>query len=501
MDVTNSPQPLHRDALIAVKNAARLGGSLLMTWGVALGVRLMMPRFLGPDGFGPLNFADAFSATFFVALSLGVDTYIRREVSVRPGHASDFLAGTTLLRVVATALLLGVMQVVLVLTGRPPEVRALVFVFGLACFAISMNQTFAALLHAQGTVNEISVLNVVTKILWAAGTVLTLALHWPLLGIPLAVLASEAIKLVGGAVLVRRHLGVRWRVDSAAVGVALVASLPMFVNTASHTIYNKLDITILALVAGDREVGWYGAASLLAGLTMMVAPIIGWVLMPLFARARARSEAEYTTLLRRSLEVVLTFAFPTSLMMALGADVWISLLYGPTFAPAAASLRLLSPLFVFTYVAMLSATSLILTGRAWPPAFVSLGGVALNPLLNWLFVPLAMRWYGVGGAGRGAAAAQLGTELVVTTALTVLVGARAFDRRSVVMIAKTLGLCGAVWLIDALLLERVAPVARVALDLLAYLAGLAATGAVRWRETYTFARAAVARSPITRSAS
>ena len=40
------------DALLAFRNAVKLGGSLLLTWGIALGVRLLMPRYLGPDAFG-----------------------------------------------------------------------------------------------------------------------------------------------------------------------------------------------------------------------------------------------------------------------------------------------------------------------------------------------------------------------------------------------------------------------------------------------------------------
>jgi O-antigen/teichoic acid export membrane protein len=487
----------HDDTFTAVRNAARLGGSLALTWGVAVVVRLMMPRYLGPDAWGPLNFADAFTTTFFVALSLGIDTYIRREVSVRPEYASDFLAGITALRVVITVVLLAVMQAVLVASGRPVEVQQLVFVFGLACFVGAMNQTLAALLHAKGTVKALSVLNVVAKLVWALGSVLTLVRGWPLLGLPLSLLLSELIKLVGGHVLVRTHLGVVWKLDPLALRVALVASAPMFLNTAAHTIYNKLDITILAVVAGDREVAWYGAASLLAGMTLVVAPIIGWVLMPLFARARARSEAEYTAVLRRSLELVLTFAFPTALMMALGAEVWVTLLYGAAYAPAAVSLKLLSPLFVLTYVAMLNATSLILTGRAWAQAFVSIAGVGINPLLNSLFIPFSMRTWGEGGAGRGAACAQLGTELTVTAVMTVLVGARAFDRRTMGTVARTLLVCAAVWAIDEALRARVGPAPRLLCDVLAYLGLAVASGAIHLRETVTFAREALRRPSLT----
>lgn len=104
-------------------------------------------------------------------------------------------------------------------------------------------------------------LNVVSKLVWGAGVVLTLVLKRPLAGIAGAFLVSELLKTIVGAWLVRKHLALRWRFDWSAVKVAVVASLPIFLNVASHTIYNKLDVSIVAVVAGDKEVAWYGASS------------------------------------------------------------------------------------------------------------------------------------------------------------------------------------------------------------------------------------------------
>ena len=57
-----------REIGLAVRNAAKLGGSLAVTWGIGLVVRLYLPRFLGPEHFGMLSFAEAFSTTAFVLL-------------------------------------------------------------------------------------------------------------------------------------------------------------------------------------------------------------------------------------------------------------------------------------------------------------------------------------------------------------------------------------------------------------------------------------------------
>src|SRR4051794_20126287 len=84
------------DAATALRNAIKLGGSLLATWTVALAVRFQLPRHLGPVRFGDFNFCDSFTAAFFIFLSLGIETYIQKEVSVRPKHASEFFGGVLL---------------------------------------------------------------------------------------------------------------------------------------------------------------------------------------------------------------------------------------------------------------------------------------------------------------------------------------------------------------------------------------------------------------------
>ena len=113
--------------------------------------------------------------------------------------------------------------------------------------------------------------------------------------------------------LVVRHLGWRFTLDLRATWAVLIASLPFYVNTVAHTVYSKLGVSMLAFLAKDvGEVGHYGAASDLAGMTLLVTPLISWVLAPLYSRARHRSDEEFNRALTRSLELILTLGFPVS---------------------------------------------------------------------------------------------------------------------------------------------------------------------------------------------
>ena len=481
------------ETLTATRNALQLGGSLIFTWAIALGIRLLLPRYLGPDLFGTFSFADAFTATFFVALGLGADIYVRKYVAVRTEHASDFFGGTFVLRILMTAGILAAMAVVLHLTHRPPAVRHLVYLFAVAQFLINANATLAAMLHARGRVGGMSVLSVVTKIAWGGGIVLALLLHAGLLGIALSYVVAESIKCVALFSLARRHLDLVFRVDVVATKAVIVSSLPFYLNDFATTGYGKLDVSLLAFLVSDKEVGWYAGASAIAGLTLLVTPLIGWVLMPTFARAAERSREELFERIRRSAELILTVAIPVSLIVILGAGVFVRFLFGEAFAPAALALRILAGTFVVTYIAIVYAISLLMLDRAWTLTAISGMGLLVNVALNLVIVRYSVAYFGAGGGGAGCALAMLGTETFVTTCMISVVGREAFDRRALTMVGKSLVACVLVVGFDRLI--QGLGWTRLVLDAAAYLVLVLSTGALRAREIAGVVRAAIRREP------
>lgn len=465
------------ETLLAIQNALKLGASLMFTWGIALAMRFWLPRHLGPSRFGTLSFADAFAAMFFIALTLGVDPYIRKEVSVRPAHASDFFGGTFVLRIGLSFLIMAIMAVVMRVMGTAPDVQRIVFIFAVAQFFVTANATLSALLHAQGSVDGMSMLAIATKIIWALGVVLAVMTGIGLVGVALSFLLSEAIETVVLYGLANKHLKLEFRVDRSATKAVIISSLPHYLNLFAITAYGKLDLTFLTLFATTREVGWYAAASSIAGFALLVTPLIGWVLMPTLARAAARSHEELLTRVRRSTELILSIAIPASLFVCLASDLGIKLLFGEAFAPAGLALRILAPTFVVTYVAIVFAITLIMLERAWTLVAISCAGLVVNIGLNLMLIPIMLPRLGDGGGGAGCALAMLGTEIFVTSAMASVVGRGAIDRQTLSMAAKSLAACALVLVVDRLSMRL--GWARLALDAVVYAMVVIATGALR----------------------
>jgi O-antigen/teichoic acid export membrane protein len=470
------------ETLLAVRNALTLGSSLLLTWTVAIGMRLVLPRYLGPERFGTLSFVDAFTATLFVALGLGMDVYVRKEVSVRTSHASDFVGGGVLLRAILSVLLFGAMTVFLRVSERPVEVRRLAYIFAASQFFVVTNQTLSALLHATGRVTGMSMLSVASKLAWAAGSLIAIACGAGLWAFAAALLASEVLRTVVLYALVRRHLSLRFHVDLAGTKAMLLYSLPYFVNALAIAAYGRLDLTLLELRASNREVGWYAGASAIAGLTLLATPIIEWVLTPMFARAAARSPDELYIRVRRALEVILALAIPASLFVCVGADAWVRILFGEAFVPAVPALRIRAAMFVLTYVAIVYALTLTMLERPWALACISLAGLTSNVSLNVLAIPRGLTAFGEGGGGIACAAVMVVTEVLVTGAMIAMVGRRAFDRRTAATVVTSLAGCAAVVVVDRLVAQHGGGLNRLLVDVPTYLVVVFTFGRSRTRE-------------------
>jgi O-antigen/teichoic acid export membrane protein len=406
----------------AVRTSTQLGLSLLATWTVALVVRFLLPRYLGPTLFGELNFAEAFATGCMLLTTLGIDLYTMREVAVRPAHASDYFAGVHVVRLIVLFVLLPLMIGVLSARGARLELQLTVLAWAVTQFLVQINSTLGTLLQAVAHARPLAVANVVGKVAWGLGLLaLVLMSHSvaPLWAYVVPALGAELLKLVLTFPAARSAVTLRMHVSYAHTCTVLLACLPFLVTTLAYNLGAPLNYWVLDLFKTDaRELGYYGATLSLVSLAMLFSPLMNWVLLPILSRAGARSKDEVNVIMAYALEAFLLAVIPVVLLAWLGAEQWVQLAFGQAYAPSATALRVMVLMIVFTYTGMLIACGLVVQGHSWSLSSLSLLSVLLAPGLGSALVPSFGRWLGIGGEAAGAACAVTMAE-VITAALAV----------------------------------------------------------------------------------
>ena len=472
---------------VALRNGLKMGGSLLITWTVALIVKLRVPAHLGPVRQGHFGFAESFAAMLFAAIGLGVDTYVIKEVAVRPRHASDVVGGVFALRALMSLVLLLAIAGVLGLTGRPLDILVAALVFGVINLLMSTNATLGAVLAAISRVGPAVIANIATKIVWGVGLLIGLKYDAPLPVLALPGLVGELLRLAIILPAARIQAGLQFRIDLPAVRVALIESAPFFVNGLALTVLGSLGMSTLEFIRVDeREVGWFAAVKNMADLCGLLTPLLFWVVTPILARAFARSEEEGMAVFRRCLEGLVVAIAPVTVLISAGSDVWVRIAFGEKYAPARLGLSILSLVFVMTYMNSMFAMALIILRRGWQVTTISIGAVLLTAIFLLLFVPLTRRLVGVGGECAGAAAAVVASEACVVVAMMSRFRPFPLDSRNIATLAKSVTLGFAILFVDRRL-HNLGPV-RLVVDAALYAGVALAIGIVRVQDLGRVAR-------------
>lgn len=419
------------EPLRAARNALTLGTALAITSVIAIGVRLLVPRFLGPAAFGELRLAESFAEMVFVILTFGVDMQLRREAAIDPSRAKRYLMGLAVWRVGIGALVIATFLTVLRATGASTGVITVFVLLAVGQLLLVLNNSWAAYEHAAGDVAWLARTNFGVKLLWAGAMLAALGGLRSGLGVAMAGLLVEAVRCGWLTTRAIRHHQLRMRPDVRLAGTAILTSLPFFVHLLAYSLYARLGVVWLGAVSTDVEVGLFGAASTFAGIALIGMPLLSWVLVPSAARAAAQSPAHMDALVAGALRASLLVAVPIVLVFSGAAAPLLSLVFGADYVPAASALRVLAPTFGLAYVSTVCAIALLQQGRVWTVASISIAGLALTVALDAVLIPWGMSSLGQAGGAQGAAWATLLTEILVTLALAACSPRSWQDRRLV----------------------------------------------------------------------
>ena len=361
----------------------------ILRMGLGLLIGVWIARYLGPEQFGSLSFAIAFTWLFSAVSTLGLPEIVVRDLVREPDTKLETL-GT------AAALLLlgGILTYCIILTTifwiRPEDILAKVVVAILGSVVLFKASEIAIYWFESQVISKYTVWVQNGSFLIFAGIKVLLILNGiPLIAFAWAMLAEAMIAAIMLSIMLGLH-GPRLRqlcVSLRRAKMLLKNSWPLLLSSIAVVVYMKIDQIMLGQMVGDKAVGVYSAAIRVSEVWYFIPTTIVASVFPAILKARNSSEEQYYKKLQHLFDLMLWLSIGIALPMTFLSESVIKILFGETYLDASSILSIHIWASVFVFLGVASSKWFIAENRQILSFQRTTIGALANVILNFLFIP------------------------------------------------------------------------------------------------------------------
>jgi O-antigen/teichoic acid export membrane protein len=364
---------------------------------VSLFVGVWVARYLGPERFGLLSYAQSFVGLFAVIATLGLDGILVREL-VKDESRRDELIGTAFwLKLMGAIVVLIILAIAVQFTSNDKYTNILVFIVASATIFQSFN-VIDVYFQSKVLSRYVVFANIISLFISSVIKIVLILYKAPLIAFALVVLFDSFVLACGFIYFyfkVNSKIYIKSLTFKKKTAMSLLKdSWLMMVAGAAILIYMKIDQVMIKEMLSSGAVGQYAAAVRLSEAWYFIPMVIGNSLFPAIINAKKQSEELYYTRLQNLYDMMVCMAIAIALPMTFLSDWLVNLLYGVEYNQAGSVLmiHIWAGLFVFLSVAndkwfYIENKSKLLIIKVFIGAISNIG-------LNFIFI----RKYGINGA-------------------------------------------------------------------------------------------------------
>jgi O-antigen/teichoic acid export membrane protein len=385
-----------------VRNGLALSLSRPFTWLSATALTILLPRYLGDVNLGKVNAAFAFADWCGLLVSLGIGTYLTKEVARRGVEAGSLIVNAALLRLtLAVAVMLGAIVLAGVITDDSTT-RRLIYLLSVHMVLMVIGAVLTGGLQGMQQLRAVAVVDAASKLSLVGLMCLFLMGGLGTSEVAIAYILSDVLSLAGLAWMLNRTADLSGPLDLRSWFGLLKGGLPFLVWEASLLTYARIDVVILALFASSSVLGWYYAAYRIMSIPLFFPSILMTVTFPALSASVDHPDV-FNAIARRGVQATVLISIPMALGLMLLSGKLIDLFgYADSFDNAVVPLALLSAGLPLVAANMIIAPALAALDKQRLWAMAGVGAAVLNPLANLIAIPYTQSEFGNGGIGAAA---------------------------------------------------------------------------------------------------
>lgn len=367
----------------------RMGGGLLMT--------VLVAQYLGPEGFGLLNYAFAFSTFFQVLTGLGFEATLVKSILENPATASRIMGTAILMRFAASLLMLGISVGIMGLTEPTrPILWQMLALLGLA-FTVQAGETIDFQFQASQQMHKTSLIRLVGFLasvlfrIWLIYDQKSLVWFAAVLLIESSVVALLFLLTAG-----RDRFGLPdFRFGFSGPWKKLIRNgLPMVFSAMIWFLYSRIDQIMVARYLGDAQSGYFSVSTRIVEVFIFLPAALASSMLPGLIHSLSVNMKDFRQKIQVLTDMVLFAGILVCAFLVIFAPLLIRYSFGERFLPASDALKIQGFVCIFSFLGSASQPFFIARGLTELLLLRNIAGAVLNIVLNLLWIPE----YGISGA-------------------------------------------------------------------------------------------------------
>jgi O-antigen/teichoic acid export membrane protein len=371
------------------KNTSWLMGEKILRIGVGLFVGIWVARYLGPEQFGLLSYAQSFVFLFTAIATLGLDGIVVRELVKYPKKRGSLLGTAFGLKFIGAILILPILAVAVQLTSNDNYTNLLVFIIASATIFQSFNVID---FYCQATVQSkyVAFANAATLAISSVVKVALLLNEAPLIAFA-AMIVFDSIVLSSGLIYFYfKYLKLKL-IDlkfSQTIAIELLRdSWPLILSGLVVSVYMKIDQVMIKEIIDLEAVGQYAAAVRISEAWYFIPMVIASSIFPAIINAKNISNHAYYIRIQNLYSSIVWVTVVITVPISLFSDWVISFLYGLQYSQAANVLTIHALSGVFVSLGVVSGKWYLIENLQMLAFWRTFFGMLINVLLNFILIP------------------------------------------------------------------------------------------------------------------
>jgi O-antigen/teichoic acid export membrane protein len=332
------------------KNILVLFVSQIASMGFGFFYLILSARYLGPELFGLLTFALAFTGIFGLLLDLGLNNLAVREVARDKSRANEYLSNITFIKLIMGVITFGLTVVVVHSLGYAEETIAIVYLLTLSTVFSAVTASFYVIFQSFEKMEYQSVAGILTSLLMLTGAIILIARG-------AGVVAFAAVTLISSALVLGYSFFIcvrKFKLFNAEANLdfwwpTIRQALPFGLSSVFVTIYFWIDSLMLSLIQGNQAVGFYNAGYRLVFSLLFIPAVFSTAVFPAMSRFYISSRDSLQLMWKEFLRFMLILSIPIAVGTTLLAGRFVALIFGDGYAPSVAVLQVLIWSLVFIF--------------------------------------------------------------------------------------------------------------------------------------------------------